>query len=721
MATETFTDDVEILGSEDETQLVVRGHSTQNNPLQEWQDNGATGLAQVTEDGRLRVGGDLSLSAPSAMVEANREIDLPSMEPKQGIQSRGVIDGGANEITESLAWGVQELELQGTGGVDGLHVAQRAELTQANTGDADMAELRAGDFAAINQGGSSQTPVGQATGLHGAVENEDGAYLSKAVGVEARISNGTSGDIADASAFEVAPPSDAGTIDKLYGLKVPDLTEGQTNNYAIHTGQGLAHFGDVIELVEQATPPGTPPSGQVYVYPKADGKLYAKDDTGTEYNLTAGSGGGAEQLTDLSDVSGAAQTANFIMAAGDGSSGGDYRGRALVAADIPIIPASKISGATFAAGAYTHEAATTSAVPLTVKTTDGDIANAVFEAVDGNGDILLSILANGDVVTDKDSDSLTFLGVGAGASNTVTGSGSEGLNNTFVGNNAGEANTTGEANTVLGQAALEDNTTGSNNTALGRKALAHNTEGDDNTAVGEDALSSNTTGNNNTAVGEDALAANSGGHDNTAVGEDALTSNTNGDKNTGVGEDALLSNTVGDNNSALGVAAGFSNVSGSGNVFLGYQAGYNETGDDTLYIENSSSGSPLIYGEFDNDLLRVYGELELDEAEEIAANQTDDYAAVLRLDPNYHADSASSFTITRHNYIEAQNVSAVNDGAGNLTVTDAALVRFDAAAGTHKALDSGTTKSTPGSVDAWVKVNINGTIYYLPAYTSKTA
>jgi hypothetical protein len=120
-------------------------------------------------------------------------------------------------------------------------------------------------------------------------------------------------------------------------------------------------------------------------------------------------------------------------------------------------------------------------------------------------------------------------------------------------------------------------------------------------------------------------------------------------------------------------------------------------------------------------LLRVYGELELDEAEEIAANQTDDYAAVLRLDPNYHADSASSFTITRHNYIEAQNVSAVNDGAGNLTVTDAALVRFDAAAGTHKALDSGTTKSTPGSVDAWVKVNINGTIYYLPAYTSKTA
>ena len=103
MATTTYTDDVEIIGSADETQLVVRGDDSQSEPLQEWQStNPVTGLAQVTEDGRLRVGGDLNLSAPSAMVEANREIVLPSAEPKQGIQSRGVIDGDTNEINESL-------------------------------------------------------------------------------------------------------------------------------------------------------------------------------------------------------------------------------------------------------------------------------------------------------------------------------------------------------------------------------------------------------------------------------------------------------------------------------------------------------------------------------------------------------------------------------------------------------------------------------------------
>lgn len=104
--------------------------------------------------------------------------------------------------------------------------------------------------------------------------------------------------------------------------------------------------------------------------------------------------------------------------------------------------------------------------------------------------------------------------------------------------------------------------------------------------------------------------------------------------------------------------------------------------------------------------------LELEQTETLSAGAADKYAATLTLDPGY----SGAFTVDRHNYIDAQNVST----ASSAVVTDAALVRFDAAAGTHKAVDSGTTKTTPGTVDAWVKVNINGTLYYLPAYTSKT-
>ncbi len=73
-----------------------------------------------------------------------------------------------------------------------------------------------------------------------------------------------------------------------------------------------------------------------------------------------------------------------------------------------------------------------------------------------------------------------------------------------------------------------------------------------------------------------------------------------------VGENAGHT-TTGDDNSFLGYQSGYSNTTGAGNVFLGYQAGYNETGSDKLYIENSNSATPLIYGEFDNNILQFNG------------------------------------------------------------------------------------------------------------------
>ena len=46
---------------------------------------------------------------------------------------------------------------------------------------------------------------------------------------------------------------------------------------------------------------------------------------------------------------------------------------------------------------------------------------------------------------------------------------------------------------------------------------------------------------------------------------------------------------------------------GSSNVFLGFGAGIYETGSNKLYIANSNSGLPLVYGEFDNKLLYING------------------------------------------------------------------------------------------------------------------
>jgi hypothetical protein len=210
-----------------------------------------------------------------------------------------------------------------------------------------------------------------------------------------------------------------------------------------------------------------------------------------------------------------------------------------------------------------------------------------------------------------------FLGSGAGVNDDGTDN-----RNVAVGIDALKANTSGDYNTANGTLALYSNTTGYKNTANGYRALFSNTEGFYNTANGYHALYSNTIGSYNTATGNQALYFDTTGNANTANGFQALHFNTTGYRNTAVGYRVLFSNTEGYRNTANGYAANYYNEEGSnntiigygagmgtsphnksGNVFLGYLAGYNEHGSNKLYIDNSDTTAPLIYGEFDNDIL----------------------------------------------------------------------------------------------------------------------
>jgi hypothetical protein len=96
---------------------------------------------------------------------------------------------------------------------------------------------------------------------------------------------------------------------------------------------------------------------------------------------------------------------------------------------------------------------------------------------------------------------------------------------------------------------------------------------------------------------------------------------------------------------------------------------------------------------------------------------TDGYAGALTLESAYDDNQVIGAIVTRHNYINVKNVALTNSAA----VTDAAVMRFDANAGTHKAVDSGTTKTSPGTVTEWLKINVNGAVHYIPAYSSKTS
>lgn len=209
------------------------------------------------------------------------------------------------------------------------------------------------------------------------------------------------------------------------------------------------------------------------------------------------------------------------------------------------------------------------------------------------------------------------------------GKGSGGTFNSFIGTSAGEVSTgsnsvgvgylsnrwtTGDFNVAIGNQALLGDATSTffNTTAVGYQALKALTIGARNTAVGHKGGAAITSGSANTLVGYDAGENLIGATHNVALGEWALTNATQGSYRVAIGAQALENATgsQAQGTVAIGFRAGEQSI-GNDNVFLGKEAGQTETGSNKLYIENSTSSTPLIYGEFDNDVVRVNGELQV--------------------------------------------------------------------------------------------------------------
>lgn len=176
------------------------------------------------------------------------------------------------------------------------------------------------------------------------------------------------------------------------------------------------------------------------------------------------------------------------------------------------------------------------------ETADEDIIR--FD-IAGNEALWMEINANEDVMISL-RDNNTFF-------NTSPDS-STGINNTFIGKNAGNSNTTGQQNTYIGARAGQNFNTGRYNVFIGEAAGVNKTSGNSNVFIGDAAGQSNFTGSSNVFVGD---------------------------------------------------AAGIANQ-GSNNIFIGSYAGA-ETDEESnrLYIEGiaGNGDNPLIYGEFDNKLL----------------------------------------------------------------------------------------------------------------------
>ncbi len=213
----------------------------------------------------------------------------------------------------------------------------------------------------------------------------------------------------------------------------------------------------------------------------------------------------------------------------------------------------------------------------------------------------------------------------------------------FFGYNSG-ANTivdpgvfnSGNSNVAFGSRTLTENTTGFQNTAIGTNALRENISGTSNVGVGFGALYNGTTGILNVGIGKSAMYANMTGSYNVAIGGDVLSKTNTATRSVAIGATAALNDTSSVDNVYVGFGAGrgtlfvidgfdrsknvmLGSFAGhycqtNGNVFLGHQAGLNSNADNQLYITNSGTDSltSLIYGQFDNDLLRINGDLNID-------------------------------------------------------------------------------------------------------------
>jgi len=212
----------------------------------------------------------------------------------------------------------------------------------------------------------------------------------------------------------------------------------------------------------------------------------------------------------------------------------------------------------------------------------------------------------------------TFLGFQSGKSNTTAS------NNIFIGNQSGLKNLTGSSNVFLGNQAGENNessvdnvfigyltsqnhTTGNNNIFIGSHAGGVGTSGDNNVFLGFWAGKGNVSGGGNIFLGYRSGEVNTTGYSNVFISTIAGYKNTTGYMNVLIGDQAGINNTTGYQNVIIGREAGLSNSTGHGNIMIGYQAGNAETGSDRLHIGQGS----LIYGEIDNDMVRINGDFEV--------------------------------------------------------------------------------------------------------------
>jgi len=245
---------------------------------------------------------------------------------------------------------------------------------------------------------------------------------------------------------------------------------------------------------------------------------------------------------------------------------------------------------------------------------------------------------------------------------------------------------------------------GTENTLVGAHAGASNTGGY-GTFVGHYAGQVNQ-GSFNTYLGLSAGISNTTGQKNTFLGQGAGYNNLTGFENTFLGQVTGVSNITGSCNTFLGKSAGYNNTVGDSNVFIGYKAGYTETGSGKLYIDNSSTTSPLLYGDFAADVVGINGDVgigTIDPSSELQVN------GAIRL-----GGGTREFQVQEVETTDPSGWASLIDyggiGIGSETGNNHQMIMFTDGSGTQNIVTVATSENNGASWQADLVVQQNGRV-----------
>ena len=239
--------------------------------------------------------------------------------------------------------------------------------------------------------------------------------------------------------------------------------------------------------------------------------------------------------------------------------------------------------------------------------------------VNAHGETELSAVSNTVTVVNKSSDGqISLTSIATSSSGSVTSrkvyrtkaGGSQYYLLTTIADNVTTIYTDNTADASLGSVEATNRV----NTTFGR-LIVDSVDvinlGTTNVFLGANAGNSTVTGDNNTFVGYHAGDSDTEGRRNTFIGSQSGDTNTAGSSNIFIGYQAGIINTTGSANVCIGLGAGSSITTNDGNVFIGNNAAFFQDVANKLYIANAS-GTPLIYGEFDNNIVSITYNLGID-------------------------------------------------------------------------------------------------------------